>query len=55
MPIRHVHSGDGCSPPIVEPRRAAAVGLPEWIGRWLVPIVLVVVGAYVLLTGWIAT
>lgn len=36
-------------------RRAATVGLPEWVGRWLVPIVLVVVGAYVLLTGWIAT
>lgn len=32
-------------------RRAAAVGLPRWIDRWLVPAVLTIVGAYVLLAG----
>lgn len=32
-------------------RRTAGAVLPDWIDRWLIPTVLVVVGIYVLLTG----
>lgn len=35
-------------------RRTAALGIPVWIDRWLVPIVLSLVGVYVLAVGWFA-
>lgn len=34
-------------------RRSTAVGAPDWVNRWLVPCVLVAVGLYVLVTGWV--
>ena len=33
--------------------RVAADGIPDWLDRWLVPTVLVLVGGYVVVTGWI--
>lgn len=33
-------------------RRAALSGIPDWVDRLIVPAVLVVVGVYILLTGW---
>jgi len=38
---------------LVVARRSAA-GLPDWTDRWLVPASLVVIGLYVLTTGWLA-
>lgn len=32
--------------------RLAVDGIPDWLDRWLVPSVLVVVGGYVVVTGW---
>lgn len=34
-------------------RRGEAVGIPAWVDRWFVPVVLIVVGAYVFVTGWL--
>lgn len=28
-------------------------GIPDWLDRWLVPTVLVLIGGYVLVTGWL--
>lgn len=33
---------------------AVATGPPPWLDRWLVPSVLLVVGSYVVVTGWLA-
>lgn len=33
---------------------ASSNGPPRWVDRWLVPIVLITVGTYVLVTGWLA-
>jgi len=33
--------------------RVAVDGIPDWLDRWLVPTVLVLIGGYVLVTGWL--
>ncbi len=33
--------------------RVATDGIPDWLDRWLVPTVLVLVGGYVVVAGWI--
>ena len=33
--------------------RVAVGGIPDWLDRWLVPAVLVLVGGYVVVTGWL--
>jgi len=33
--------------------RVAVDGIPDWLDRWLVPTVLVLVGGYVVVTGWL--
>ena len=35
-------------------RRLRTVGPPAWLDRWFVPTTLILVGAYVLLAGWLA-
>lgn len=37
---------------LVITREATSIGIPAWIDRRLVPAVLIVVGVYILLTGW---
>ena len=35
--------------------RVVTDGIPDWLDRWLVPTVLVLVGGYVVVAGWIIT
>jgi len=35
--------------------RVVVNGIPDWLDRWLVPTVLVLVGGYVIVTGWTVT
>ncbi len=35
--------------------RVATDGIPDWLDRWFVPTVLVLVGGYVMMAGWIIT
>ena len=39
---------------VVLARRLRAAGPPAWLDRWFVPTTLILVGAYVLLAGWLA-
>lgn len=38
---------------VIVAQRTAAIPIPDWIDRWLVPVVLTMVGLYVLMAGWI--
>ena len=38
---------------VVTAQKTTSIGLPPWIETWFVPIILIVVGAYVLSTGYV--